>query len=74
MTDLTALKAGEARVCTTSYRDGDGYSWGSETILIIGDAAIPMGAGKQAAALAREISNRWNEHARRAAAEARESE
>lgn len=50
----------EARVCTTPWRDGDGYSWGSETVLIIGNIAIPMGAGKKAAALARELAGRWN--------------
>lgn len=50
----------DARVCTTPWRDSDGYSWGSKTVLIIGSAAIPMGAGKEAEALAREIAERWN--------------
>ena len=42
------------------WRDGDGYSWGGEAILTIGDRSIMIGAGKEAFALAQEIAKRWN--------------
>lgn len=42
------------------WRDGDGYSWGGEAVLTIGDRSIMIGAGKEAFALAQEIANRWN--------------
>lgn len=42
------------------WRDGDGYSWGGEAVLTIGNKAIMIGAGKEAVALAQEIARRWN--------------
>lgn len=40
--------------------NGDGYSWGGEAIVTIGECAIMVGAGKEAETLAREIARRWN--------------
>ncbi len=42
------------------WRDGDGYSWGGEAVLTIGDRSILIGAGKEAFELAKEIAKRWN--------------
>lgn len=42
------------------YRDGDGYSYGGEAIVTIGEQSIFIGAGKEAFELAKEIAWRWN--------------
>jgi len=42
------------------YRDGDGYSYGGEAIVTIGEQSILIGSGSDAFDLAKEISRRWN--------------
>lgn len=49
-----------AQVSHLPLRDGDGYSWGGEAILSIGNKAIMLGAGKDGFELAQEIARRWN--------------
>lgn len=54
------MKLTRAHVSQLPWRDGDGYSWGGEAILSIGNLAIMIGSGKDALALANEMANRWN--------------
>lgn len=49
-----------ANVARLPWQDGDGYSYGGNTILIIGDIAVDLGTGSHAADLAAEIARRWN--------------
>lgn len=55
-----ASKELTATVSRLPYHDGDGYSWGGEAILTIGDKSVFIGAGKEAFELAKEIALRWN--------------
>lgn len=43
------------------WRDGDGYSWGGEAVLTIGERAVLFGSGREAFELAKEVALRWNE-------------
>lgn len=52
--------SGRATASQLPWRDGDGYSYGGEAILTIGNRSIMVGAGKEALALAQEIAARWN--------------
>lgn len=54
-----------ARVSRLPFRHGDGYSWGGEVILTIGDRAIMFGCDRPEMEFARELALAWN--ARRAA-------
>lgn len=54
------MKLTKANASQLPWRDGDGYSWGGEAILTIGEKSIMIGAGKEAMALAQEIARRWN--------------
>lgn len=49
-----------AIVSRLPYRDGDGYSYGGEAIITIGERSVLVGSGKEAYALAQEIARRWN--------------
>lgn len=40
---------------------GDGYGYGGGAIVTIGDRSISLGEGHEAAWLAMEIANRWND-------------
>lgn len=49
-----------ARVARLPWRDGDGYSWGGEVILIIGETALQLGSSKEDFQLAMELASAWN--------------
>ncbi|AZV00234.1 hypothetical protein [Paracoccus kondratievae] len=51
---------GIARVSRLPYRNGDGYSFGGEIILTIGDRAIMLGARSEEMAFAQELALAWN--------------
>lgn len=53
-------KLTKAYVSQMPWRDGDGYSYGGEVILNIGDKALLIGSGRDARELADEIARRWN--------------
>jgi len=57
---MPKLTEAAAIVSRMPYHDGDGYSWGGETILTIGDRSINFGSGNEANKLANEIAARWN--------------
>lgn len=46
-----------ATVSFLPYMTGDGYGWGGEAVLTIGDASIIIGDRS----LAEEIAERWND-------------
>lgn len=49
-----------ARVSRLPYRNGDGYSWGGEVILTIGERSIMLGPDRQEMDFARELALAWN--------------
>lgn len=50
-----------ARVSRLPWRDGDGYSYGGEVIVSIGEKSFVVGGSqKEDFMLAREIALRWN--------------
>lgn len=51
------------------YHDGDGYSFGGDWILTVGERAIHLGAGNESKAVGARIVNLWNEAAGHAAKE-----
>jgi len=55
-----ASKELTATVSRLPYRDGDGYSYGGEAIVTIGEQSILIGSGGDAFDLAKEIARRWN--------------
>lgn len=57
---MSARDAAKAQASQLPWRDGDGYAWGGEAVLTIGDRSIMIGAGKECVALAQEIARRWN--------------
>lgn len=57
---MSARETAKAHASQLPWQDGDGYSWGGEAVLTIGDRSIMIGAGKDSVALAQEIARRWN--------------
>lgn len=45
---------------TLPIHDGDGYSWGGDAVVTIGDRSFVLGGSKQSHELAKEIARRWN--------------
>lgn len=65
-----ALSEAQATLSRLPFRDGDGYSYGGDVVVTIGDRSILLGPGGEAEELGAEIVRRWN--ARRAALEGQE--
>lgn len=49
-----------ASISYLPLHDGDGYSYGGDCILTIGDRSVSFGSGSDAELLANEIAKRWN--------------
>lgn len=49
-----------AIVSRLPYSNGDGYNYGGEVILTIGDQSFLIGAGTHTLPLAAEMARRWN--------------
>lgn len=54
------LTEGVATVSQLPFHDGDGYSWGGDIILTIGERALHFGSGKETREFAEEVARRWN--------------
>lgn len=50
-----------AKVCHLPSHSGDGYGYGGGAILCIGSFAIPIGEGRDAEKVARELARLWND-------------
>lgn len=56
---LNEILSSTANVSEMPRFNGDGYSYGGESIVTIGGRSFPVGIDKD---LADEIAHRWNEH------------
>lgn len=62
MTDRTEGEGLEpqATVSRLPWRNGDGYSYGGEVILTVGERAFLVGASREDEAFARDMASAWN--------------
>jgi hypothetical protein len=57
---MARLTEAVATVSQMPFHDGDGYSWGGDAVLTIGERSFHFGSGKGARDLAEEVARRWN--------------
>ena len=58
--EKSGLDKAKATVSRLPFRCGDGYSYGGEAVLTIGDHSMILGASNEDVALACELAERWN--------------
>lgn len=49
-----------AKVSRMPWRNGDGYSWGGDVVLTIGDISLMLGSKNEDFSFALEMARRWN--------------